>query len=47
MAYVVSDNATGPFIVSTGQTGDVDSDSTNCSIYNAQIYVNLYDLDPN
>jgi hypothetical protein len=44
--WFVSDNATGPFVVSTVRPVDVDLIPPNVPVYNAK-YVNIYDVDPN
>jgi hypothetical protein len=44
--WFVSDNATGPFEVSTVRPVDVDLIPPNYPVYNAK-YVNIYDVDPN
>ena len=43
--WFVSDNATGPFVVSTVRPVDVDLIPPNYPVYNAK-YVNIYDVDP-
>jgi len=43
--WFVSDNATGPFIVSTVRPVDVDLIPPSVPVYNAK-YVNIYDVDP-
>ncbi len=42
--WFVSDNATGPWVVSTVRPADVDLIPPNCPVYNAK-YVNIYDVD--
>jgi hypothetical protein len=44
--WFVSDNAAGPFIVSTVRPVDVDLIPPSVPVYNAK-YVNIYDVDPN
>jgi hypothetical protein len=44
--WFVSDNASGPFIVSTVRPVDVDLIPPSVPVYNAK-YVNIYDVDPN
>jgi hypothetical protein len=44
--WFVSDNASGPFVVSTVRPVDVDLIPPNYPVYNAK-YVNIYDVDPN
>ncbi len=44
--WFVSDNATGPFVVSTVRPVDVDLIPPSSPVYNAK-YVNIYDVDPN
>jgi hypothetical protein len=44
--WFVSDNATGPFVVSTTRPVDVDLIPPDCPVYNAK-FVNIYDSDPN
>ncbi|HLA59673.1 MAG TPA: hypothetical protein VK622_12955 [Puia sp.] len=44
--WFVSDNATGPFVVSTVRPVDVDLIPPSVPVYNAK-YVNIYDVDPN
>ena len=44
--WFVSDNATGPFVVSTTRPVDVDLIPPSYPVYNAK-YVNIYDVDPN
>ena len=44
--WFVSDNATGPFVVSTVRPVDVDLIPPNYPVYNAK-FVNIYDVDPN
>ncbi len=43
--WFVSDNATGPFVVSTTRPVDVDLIPPSYPVYNAK-YVNIYDVDP-
>jgi hypothetical protein len=43
--WFVSDNATGPFVVSTVRPVDVDLIPPNVPVYNAK-YVNIYDVSP-
>lgn len=43
--WFVSDNATGPFVVSTVKPTDVDLIPPSYPVYNAK-YVNIYDVDP-
>jgi hypothetical protein len=43
--WFVSDNATGPWVVSTVRPVDVDMIPPNYPVYNAK-YVNIYDVDP-
>src|SRR5450631_1903162 len=44
--WFISDNASGPFAVSTVRPVDVDLIPPNYPVYNAK-YVNIYDVDPN
>jgi uncharacterized membrane protein YgcG len=44
--WFVSENAAGPFAVSTVRPVDVDLIPPSCPVYNAK-YVNIYDVDPN
>lgn len=44
--WFVSDNATGPFVVSTVRPVDVDLIPPSVPVYNAK-FVNIYDVDPN
>jgi hypothetical protein len=44
--WFVSDNASGPFVVSTVRPVDVDLIPPSVPVYNAK-YVNIYDVDPN